>query len=65
MDYGFKSLNLERLVSYIEPENVRSQAVARRLKETRKQFVEFAWGSRHISGDSWEIMRAEWERLRP
>ena len=65
VDYGFKTLAVERLVSYIEPENTRSQAVARRLKETRKQFVEFEWGSRHIAGDSWEITRAEWERLRP
>jgi RimJ/RimL family protein N-acetyltransferase len=65
LDFGFHNLDVDRLVSHIEPENTRSQAVARRLNETRKQFVEFEWGPLHIAADSWEITREEWKRSRP
>jgi RimJ/RimL family protein N-acetyltransferase len=63
-DYGFRTLDVPKLVSHIDSANTRSQAVARRLHETLKVPVDFEHGRRRITAESWEITRAEWEELR-
>ncbi len=60
MDYGFLTQNVERLLSVIDVDNLASQAVARRLGETRGEQREIAQGGKTFQVDVWSISRDEW-----
>ena len=60
MNYGFLTQDVERLLSIIQVDNRPSQAVARRLGETRGEQREIAHGGRAFQVDVWSISRDEW-----
>ncbi len=60
MDWGFQNLPVARLVSLIDPANVPSQNVAKRLGQTKgRPATLFAQGSA-FNVDVWEITRDLW-----
>ena len=62
MRYAFLTQPLDRLISNIDPENVASQAVARRLGETRGERTSIKVGAKEYPIDIWFITRGEWQR---
>lgn len=60
MNYGFVTQPVDKLLSLINPENRLSQAVARRLGETRGPYHEVTIGGKNYPVDIWSISRAEW-----
>lgn len=63
MGFAFLTQPVDRLISCIDPENVRSQAVALRLGETKGPRQDIVIGGRIYVCDIWSITRADW-RLR-
>jgi len=51
-----------KLISCIDPENVASQAVARRIGETKGERTALRVGAKDYPIDIWFIMRDEWLR---
>jgi len=64
LDRAFLDMPLESVASLIDPANAPSQAVARRLGETRGPLQEFSVGPRSFSVEVWSITREAW-RKRP
>jgi RimJ/RimL family protein N-acetyltransferase len=60
LDYGFRTFGVDRLISLIAPDNRRSQAVARRLGETKGEPFQIVLGGQAWPVEIWEIGRAEW-----
>jgi RimJ/RimL family protein N-acetyltransferase len=62
IDWAFRALRVERVVSVIHPQNVASQKVAARLGERRtgETFVPFSEAC-----DLWELRRETWRERRP
>lgn len=62
MRHGFLTQPVDRLISCIDPDNVASQEVARRIGETKgeRQFLRI--GGHDYPVDIWAITRAEWEK---
>lgn len=63
MGYGFLTQPVEKLISLIHPDNVASQAVARRLGESKGPRHEQPFGKQSFTCDIWSIARSEWLRL--
>ncbi|HEY1630493.1 MAG TPA: GNAT family N-acetyltransferase [Rhizomicrobium sp.] len=62
MNYGFLTQNVDKLISLIDPQNVASQAVARRLGEKKgPPFLLTVEGST-TTLDIWSITREEWRK---
>jgi RimJ/RimL family protein N-acetyltransferase len=64
MDYAFVTQPVDRLISCIDPDNVGSQAVARRLGETKGEAYALRVSGKDFIVDLWSITRAEWMRVR-
>jgi len=62
MRYGFLTQPVDRLISMIDPGNKASQAVARKLGESKGPPHEIVIGGNFFSADVWSITRAEWRR---
>lgn len=62
MAYAFLTQNLERVISVIHIDNAASQAVARRLGETRGERYDITFAGKTFPTDIWSITRAEWAR---
>lgn len=62
MRYGFLTQPVDRLISMIDPGNKASQAVARKLGESKGPPHEIVIGGKFFSADVWSITRAEWRR---
>jgi RimJ/RimL family protein N-acetyltransferase len=62
MRYAFLTQPVDRLISCIDPDNARSQAVARRLGETKGPRQDRVIGGRTYACDIWSIARADWQR---
>jgi RimJ/RimL family protein N-acetyltransferase len=60
MRYGFLTQPDDRIVSNIDPDNLPSQAVAKRLGETKGERAEIKVGGSQHTVDVWFITRAEW-----
>jgi len=60
MRYAFLTQPAEKLISCIHPENGPSQAVAKRLGETKGARSEIIFGGTSFPIDIWEISRATW-----
>lgn len=58
--YGFLTQDVDRIISNIDPENVNSQAVAKRLGETIGPRSEIVVGGKHYTVDIWSISREDW-----
>ncbi len=53
---------VERLISCIDPDNAASQAVARRIGESKGEFTHLRTGGKDHPVDIWSITRGEWQR---
>ena len=61
MRYAFLTQPVDRIVSNIDAANTASQAVARRLGETKGPQAELTVGAETYKVDVWSIARAEWQ----
>lgn len=61
MRYAFLTQPVERLVSNIDPANTASQAVAKRLGETKGGPAELRIAGHSYTVDVWSISRKEWQ----
>lgn len=64
MDYAFLTQNLSKVISVIQIDNAPSQAVAKRLGETKGPAFEVAHSGKTFMTDVWGISRTEWARSR-
>jgi RimJ/RimL family protein N-acetyltransferase len=62
MNYGFLTQPVRRLISVIDPDNAASQAVARRIGETRGERREIAVDGETFAADIWSIGRDDWKK---
>lgn len=62
MRYAFLTRPDDRIVSNIDPGNAPSQAVARRLGETKGPAAQLTVGAETFTVDVWSITREEWRR---
>ena len=62
MRYGFRTQPVDRLISCIHPDNTASQAVARRLGETKGARGNLRIGGGDNPVDLWFITRADWQK---
>jgi RimJ/RimL family protein N-acetyltransferase len=62
MRYGFLTQPVDKLISLIDPQNIASQAVARRLGETKGPVHTLHLNGQTFSADAWSIARDEWQR---
>jgi RimJ/RimL family protein N-acetyltransferase len=62
MRYAFLTQPAAKLISCIDPDNVASQAVARRIGETKGERTALTVGGKDYPIDIWSITRAEWLR---
>ena len=60
--YAFLTQPVDRVISCIDPGNAPSQAVARRLGETKGPAQQIVIGGQTFTCDIWSITRAEWDR---
>ncbi|HEY4943702.1 MAG TPA: GNAT family N-acetyltransferase [Rhizomicrobium sp.] len=60
--YAFLTQPVERMISCIDPDNTASQAVARRIGETRGELSHIRTGGKDYPVDIWSITRGEWQR---
>jgi RimJ/RimL family protein N-acetyltransferase len=58
--YGFLTQPLDKIISCIAPENFPSQAVARRVGETKGERANLRIGGQDYPVDLWGITRAAW-----
>lgn len=65
MRYAFATQNLERIISVIQIDNVASQAVARRLGETKGVRFEIAHSGQTFVTDIWSVSRGDFLRANP
>ena len=64
MDYAFTTQALPKLISLIHDTNTASQAVAKRIGETRGPAIDFMFGGKNLHADVWSITREEWAARR-
>jgi len=64
MDHSFETLPLSKLVSHIDPANLKSQQVARRLGQVFDHKTEIVSNGKVCEVGSWEITRHHWEARR-
>jgi len=64
INFGFLTQPVSRLISVIDPDNIASQAVARRLGETCGERSEVVVGGRAYVVDIWSISRVSWMNCR-
>jgi RimJ/RimL family protein N-acetyltransferase len=62
LGYAFVTQPADRIISCIDPENTASQAVARRLGETKGPPREIRYRGQTFVVDIWSITRSEWRR---
>jgi RimJ/RimL family protein N-acetyltransferase len=62
MRYAFLTQPAVKIISCIDPDNVASQAVARRLGETKGERTALTVGGKDYPIDIWFITRGEWLR---
>jgi len=62
MGYGFLTQPVDRLISSIDPDNVASQSVAKRLGETKGERTMLRIRQEDFPVDIWSISRDEWQR---
>jgi RimJ/RimL family protein N-acetyltransferase len=62
MAYGFLTQPVDRLISVIDPRNIASQAVAKRLGEARGESIVIPYQGKTFTADIWSISRAEWRQ---
>ena len=60
--YAFLTQPVERMISCIDPDNTASQAVAKRIGETKGEFTQLRIGGKDHPVDIWSITRGEWQR---
>ncbi|MGB8602753.1 MAG: GNAT family N-acetyltransferase, partial [Rhizomicrobium sp.] len=60
-NYAFLTQPVDRLISVIAPENLASQAVARKVGETRGECTEVVVRGAAHSVDIWSISREKWQ----
>jgi RimJ/RimL family protein N-acetyltransferase len=60
--YAFLTQPVDRVISCIDPDNTASQAVARRVGETRGEFTHIRSGGKDHPVDIWYITRDVWLR---
>ena len=60
LDYGFRTTSLPKLISLIDPENLASQNVARRLGQTKGGKATMVLNKESFTTDVWEITRDRW-----
>jgi RimJ/RimL family protein N-acetyltransferase len=60
--FAFLTQPVERMISCIDPENIASQAVARRIGETKSEQGMLRSGGKDYPVDIWSITRGEWQR---
>jgi RimJ/RimL family protein N-acetyltransferase len=65
MRYAFLTQPVDKLISCIDPDNAPSQAVARRLGETKGVRTELVVGGRSFPIEIWEISRSKWAAANP
>ena len=58
--YGFDTLSLLRLVSFIDAGNVASQSVAKRLGYTKGGAITLSALGQSFDVDTWELLRNRW-----
>ncbi|HWA91695.1 MAG TPA: GNAT family N-acetyltransferase [Rhizomicrobium sp.] len=64
MDYAFLTQPIDRLISCIDPDNIASQAVAKRLGQHKAERTELRIGGQPFPVDIWAISRDEWKTRR-
>jgi RimJ/RimL family protein N-acetyltransferase len=64
MAYAFATQKVDRLISCIDPDNLASQAVAKRLGESKGERHTLHASSKDFIVDIWSITRAQWEKTR-
>jgi RimJ/RimL family protein N-acetyltransferase len=62
ISYAFLTQPVERMISCIDPDNVGSQAVARRVGETKGERIGLKIAGKDFPVDIWSITRGEWQR---
>ena len=62
MRFAFLTQPVDRLISNIDPDNTPSQAVARRLGETKGERTALRVAAKDYPIDIWAITRGEWQR---
>lgn len=62
MNYGFLTQPVPRLISVIDPANKASQAVAKRIGETKGERLELIVEGECFAADIWSITREEWKK---
>jgi RimJ/RimL family protein N-acetyltransferase len=65
MRYGFLTQPVDKLISLIDPDNLASQAVARRLGETLGPDYELVVAGKSYPTQIWSITRDEWRKRAP
>ena len=64
MDYAFDVLGWTEAIHTIDPENVASQALARRLGSTLKGPAKMPPPFEHLTAEVWSQTREEWRANR-
>ena len=64
VDYAFMTQKVDRLISCIDANNIASQAVAKRIGETKAESSVLRIGGKEFPVDIWAITRAEWLKRR-
>jgi RimJ/RimL family protein N-acetyltransferase len=64
LDYAFLTQPMERMISCIDANNIASQAVAKRIGETKAESAVLRIGGKEFPVDIWAITRAEWTKRR-
>jgi RimJ/RimL family protein N-acetyltransferase len=62
MRYAFLTQPVAKLISCIDPDNVASQSVARRIGESKGERTALTVGGKDYPIDIWSITRDEWLR---
>lgn len=62
MRYAFLTQPVDHIVSNIDPDNLPSQAVAKRLGETKGTKADLTIGGHVYAVDVWSIRREEWSK---
>jgi RimJ/RimL family protein N-acetyltransferase len=63
--FAFLTQPVERMISTIDPGNIASQGVARKLGETMGERRELVFSGKAHTVDIWSIGRDEWRRCNP
>jgi len=62
LDYAFLTQSVDEIISTIHPENLASQAVARKIGETKGRRIDIDLGGTVYTCDLWAITRSAWQR---